>query len=121
MGTPGAVVAVVSKIGWTTLAIAKFPAIIKGVAIGAAIYTGAALAGAPIHDIWFDWILFFIISAVIGGAPEPDSGLTGFSFWYTWFYRSGHLLVASATAYFLHQKKWSTIRDGPRTDDTNLQ
>lgn len=112
MSTSGSAVTVVGKLGWSSLVIAKFPAIAKGLLLGAALFTGAAVAGAPIHDIWFDYVLFMIASAIIGGMPEPDVNLPFWKFMYLWIFRSGHLLVASATAYFLHQNKWSTIRDG---------
>lgn len=72
----------------------------------------ADLSGLPVHDIWFDYVLFIVFSAAVSGMPEPDTDLPLGKFCYTWLYRSGHLLVASATAYFLHQKKWNAISDG---------
>ena len=80
--------------------------------LGFAMFTLATVAGLPVHDIWFDYVLFIVISAIVAGEPEPDSELTGRKFVYTWFYRSTHLLVGSATAYFLHHKSWSVIDEG---------
>ena len=113
-------VEVVSKLGWIGFAMAKIPAIASGLLTGAAIFFGAAVAGLPVHDVWFDWVLFFIISAIVGGMPEPDTTLPFWKFMYLWTYRSGHLLVASATAYFLHQNKWQTIRDGVGVEETTI-
>jgi hypothetical protein len=103
----------------TAVLIAKIPAIAKGLTVGAAVFIGAAVAGLPVHDIWFDYVLFIIASGIVGGMPEPDTSLSGWRFLYTWAYRSGHLLVASGTAYFLHQNKWSTIRDGVEESGSN--
>lgn len=77
-----------------------------------AVIVGAATQTLPLQDIWFDYVLFIIASAVVGGMPEPDTQLNLPRFMYMWAYRTGHLLVASATAYFIHQQKWPTIRDG---------
>src|SRR5579859_6172602 len=90
-------------------AIAKLPVLSKAALVGAVLISTVAVAGLPIHDIWFDYVLFIVFSALIGGMPEPDTDLHGKRFFYTWIYRSGHLLVASATAYFMHQKKWPEI------------
>jgi hypothetical protein len=80
-----------------------------GVAAITAITIGAVTQSMPIQDPWFDYVLFIVASAVVSGMPEPDTQLSLPRFIYTWFYRTGHLLVANATAYFIHQQKWSTI------------
>jgi hypothetical protein len=90
-------------------AIAKLPVLTKAALLGAVLISTVAVAGLPVHDIWFDYVLFIVFSALIGGMPEPDTDLQGWRFFYTWIYRSGHLLVASATAYFMHKNKWSEI------------
>lgn len=77
------------------------------------VFSTASFLGFPVHDIWFDYVLFIAISAFVAGEPEPDSQLAGLKFVYTWFYRSSHLLVGSATAYFLHHKSWAAI-DGDK-------
>lgn len=94
-------------------AIAKLPAMTKTVLLGAVFLSTVAATGLPIHDVWFDYVLFIVFSAIIGGMPEPDTDLHGRRFLYTWIYRSGHLLVASATAYFMHKNKWSEISGKP--------
>lgn len=81
--------------------------------LGFLVFTLADIAGAPVHDIWFDYILFIFLSSIVAGEPEPDANLRGLKFVYTWFYRSTHLMVGSATAYFIHHKSWSDIdKDG---------
>jgi hypothetical protein len=81
--------------------------------IGAgALFTLAAVGGLPVHDFWFDVVLLMFFSGLVGGMPEPDSDMSVPRWAYTWFYRSSHLWVSQATAYFLHQTKWTTIRDG---------
>lgn len=83
--------------------------IVKFSAIIAVVFTTATWLGFPVHDIWFDYVLFIVASSIVAGEPEPDSVMTRSKFFYTWFYRSTHLMVASATAYFIHQKDWSAI------------
>ena len=95
--------------------LAKLAPLAKLTAGALAIFVVAGVAGLPIHDIWFDYVLFMVASALVGGAPEPDTDLSIPRFCYTWFYRSGHLLVASATAYFLHQRKWEAISDDSKS------
>lgn len=92
--------------------ILKIPALLKFTGLVLAVFTVAAASGFPVHDIYFDYFLFIAFSAVVSGMPEPDTNLTTQRFLYTWLYRSGHLMVASATAYFLHQRKWSDISAG---------
>lgn len=96
-------------IGPFTFSVAKLPALVKASMLAIAIVSTAAVTGLPVHDIWFDYVLFIVASAIIGGMPGPDEDLRGWKFWHTWAYRTGHLLVASATAYFLHQNKWAEI------------
>jgi hypothetical protein len=91
---------------------AKIPALAKLTMVSVAVISTALVTGMPVHDIWFDYVLFVVISAIVGGMPEPDTDLPTGRFIYTWAYRTGHLMVASATAYFLHQRKWDTISDG---------
>lgn len=95
---------------------AKLPALSKMMMLGAVILGSAAIAGLPLHDFWFLYALFMVASSIVSGMPEPDTKLTGWRFFYTWVYRSGHLLVASGTAYFMHQKNWSQIGTGPVID-----
>lgn len=90
---------------------AKLPLLAKASMIGAFLFFTAAMTGMPVHDVWFDFVLFMVFSSIVGGMPEPDTGLSLPRFFYTWAYRSGHLMVSSATAYFLHQKKWDAISD----------
>lgn len=96
---------------------AKLPALIKLSMVGFALFTFASFAELPVHDIWFDYVLFMIASSLVTGMPEPNVDLPLGRFLYTWFYQSGHLLVASATAYFAHQQRWQTVSDAepPRT------
>jgi len=83
------------------------------------VFIAAAVGGLPIHDFWFDVVLFQFASGIVGGAPEPDTQLSFPRFLYTWFYRTAHLWVSAATAYFLHQTKWSTIHaDGAEETHT---
>ena len=89
--------------------VAKLPGLLKFSLISAAIVSTAIATDLPIHDIWFDYVLFIVASAIVGGMPEPDTDLPPRTFAYTWMYRSGHLLVANATAYFMHQKNWGEI------------
>ena len=79
---------------------AKLIPLVKITGVIAMVYLSAEAVGMPIHDIWFDYVLFMVASALIGGMPEPDTQLSLPRFLYTWAFRSGHLLVASATAYF---------------------
>ena len=92
--------------------------LVKIALVGAAVTSGALLLGMPIHDPWFDYVLFIVGSAVVAGMPEPDTDLSGGKFTYLWFYRTAHLLVASATAYFIHKSKWGDIRghDSPEEE-----
>ena len=89
--------------------------LVKVALVGAAITSGALLLGMPIHDPWFDYVLFIVGSGIVAGEPEPDCELRGWHFAYLWFYRSTHLLVASATAYFIHKNKWAVISE-PKED-----
>jgi hypothetical protein len=77
----------------------------------------AGIDGFPIHDFWFDCVMFMLISSLVGGMPEPDVTLPFWRFMYLWAFRSGHLLVSAATAYFLHQSKWPAIRAGAEAAD----
>jgi hypothetical protein len=86
--------------------------LVKLTAIAVIFFSAAEVTGMPVHDIWFDYVLFMFASAIVGGMPEPDTNLSLPRFLYTWMYRSGHLIVASATAYFLHQRKWESINAG---------
>lgn len=83
--------------------------LVKIAVVGAAVTSGALVMGMPIHDPWFDYVLFIVGSGIVAGEPEPDCDLRGWPFAYLWFYRSTHLLVASATAYFIHKNKWGDI------------
>ena len=86
-----------------------------------AIFTVAAIGGLPIHDFWFDLVLFQFAAGIVGGEPEPDTQLTGWKFAYTWYYRTTHLWVAAATTYFSHQTQWSTLRDGVEQSTTSTE
>ena len=92
-------------------AVTKIPPLVKITAAGLAVmFTAMAAIGEfDFHNIWFDYVLFIVFSAIISGMPEPDTELQGWRFFYTWAYRSGHLMVASATAYFMHNKQWEDI------------
>jgi hypothetical protein len=83
--------------------------LVKIALVGTAVTSGALVMGLPIHDPWFDYVLFIVASALVAGMPEPDTNLSGSKFAYLWLYRSAHLLVASATAYFIHKNKWADI------------
>lgn len=83
--------------------------IVRFTAIIAVIFVASTWIGFPVHDIWFDYVLFLIASSIVAGEPEPDTTLPLAKFFYVWFYRSTHLMVASATAYFIHQKNWGDI------------
>jgi hypothetical protein len=100
---------------WALLSIAKLPMLTKIATIAAVAVTTAAIAGLPIHDVWFDYALFIVFSSIVSGMPEPDTQLSLPRFIYTWAFRSAHLLVASATAYFIHQKKWEAISEPEKT------
>lgn len=91
--------------------IAKLPAIAKVAVFGLAIITAAAVEGLPLRDICFDYVVFIALSAVVTGMPEPDTDLAGWRFFYTWIYRTGHLLVGSGTAFFRHAKRWKEMSD----------
>lgn len=94
--------------------IAKIPALAKVAIFGLAVITAAAVEGLPLRDICFDYVIFIALSAVVTGMPEPDTDLTGWRFFYTWIYRTGHLLVGSGTAFFRHAKRWKEISEiGP--------
>lgn len=83
--------------------------LVKIALVGAGVTSAAFAFGLPIHDPWFDYVLFVAASGIVAGEPEPDCELKGAPFAYLWFYRSTHLLVASATAYFIHKNKWADI------------
>lgn len=86
--------------------------LVKLAFIGAALFlVSSAVPGIDIHNIFFDYAVFILISSIVAGAPEPDmlKQLTFKEFLYLWYYRSSHLLVASATAYFIHKDKWKDI------------
>lgn len=87
------------------------------------VFSVAAVEGLPIHDPWFDLVLFSFSSGIVGGMPEPDTQLSLPRFLYTWAYRTAHLWVSAATAYFIHQNKWTSIHDGveasPRSSSTS--
>lgn len=95
-----------------TFTFAKALPVIKGVALLAAFFTTAIVTGFPFNDPWFDIVILMGIGSIVGGEPEPDLQLTTRQFLYLWFYRSSHLFISSATAYFLHKNKWDTI-SGP--------
>lgn len=83
--------------------------LVKIALVGTGVTSAAFAFGLPIHDPWFDYVLFVFASALVAGMPEPDTNLSGAKFAYLWLYRSAHLLVASATAYFIHKSKWADI------------
>lgn len=105
-----------AKLGAVILA-KVVPALKLALGAGAvmAVFFGAVTQSLPVQDPWFDYILFIFASAFVSGMPEPDTQLSVPRFAYTWAYRTGHLLVANATAYFIHQQKWSTISEGVET------
>lgn len=104
-------------------AVAKMPALAKVLMACAVIVSGIAavgLAGAPVANPWFDmfagYFLLQALNAFVGGAPEPDvfqkikrNEMGWGEFWYLWFYRSSHLFLSQATAFFLHPEKWKDI------------
>lgn len=86
--------------------------LIKLAFVGAALlFISSTVPGIDIHNIFFDYAVFILISSIVAGAPEPDmmNQLSFREFMYLWYYRSSHLLVASATAYFIHKDKWKDI------------
>lgn len=85
--------------------IAKMPALAKAAVIAAILVSGESIAGFQIHDLCRDYVMFILLSAVVTGMPEPDTDLKGARFFYTWLYRTGHLIVGSGTSFFGHQKK----------------
>jgi hypothetical protein len=91
------------------LFIAKLPIAVKLLTVAAVAYTAAFASGLPVNDIWFDAVLFMVVSSIVGGEPEPDLDLPLRKFLYLWFYRSTHLFVSTATAYFIHKNKWPEI------------
>lgn len=87
--------------------------LVKLAFVGAALLLVSSVPGIDIHNIFFDYAIFILISSIVAGAPEPDMAtqLSLKEFVYLWFYRSSHLLVASATAYFIHKDKWAAIAE----------
>lgn len=104
-------ITVILGVGLKALAlIAKLPPLIKLILAATAAGTAVAItSGIDLHDIWFDYVIFVCFSAIITGMPEPDTELRGWQFFYMWAYRTGHLLVASGTAYFMHNRKLDDI------------
>lgn len=103
----------------SALSLAKLPIAIKLSIAGAAIFVTSAVTGLPVHDFWFNWVLFIIISAIIGGMPPPETELPFWKFMYMWIYRSGHLLVASAAAFLLHQRRVDEISESEKRKDSS--
>ncbi len=96
-----------------TMKLLSIPAVKLGLAIAIAAPI-ALVADAPVHDVWFDIVLFFALNSIVTGAPEPDlwKTMSVSEAMYLWYYRASHSFLASATSYFAHPSTWGKVPEG---------
>lgn len=97
----------------TIAVLAKLTPLAKGFTVFGVLLFTAVETGFPIRDPWFDLVCLMALASIVGGEPEPDLKLNFREFIYLWFYRSSHLMLSVATAYFLHKNKWESISGMP--------
>ena len=82
---------------------------IKLMVAALAMMVASVFGDLPVHDPWFDMLIFYLIFKIItGGMPEPtDKSSDG----YVWAYRSFHMLALIPTRYFANKSFWHAFED----------